>query len=585
MGKKIVNITLFVAVLAAAIGITLYTGQGKFGVMVYNFVFLGVMAILYLAGMIGGMFRMNNLTEAFQNGADELRSVFKRNKKEQTSRLNALRGIFANKFLDEKMDLFIENMEIQENGIGDLKDYINEEEIELHVHKRLLEMVPDILTSLGILGTFVGLVWGLKNFDPGNYEAMTNSVSALVEGIKVAFMTSIYGIAFSIIYTYGVKSEYNSMTEMFQKFINEFHIYVMPSAENETRNLLISGQKTQTTAMEMMAEHVAAQMVEGFAKVITPTFVKMNESLDSIVSTITKTQTEAVKELLDIFMKEMNHSFGNQFGEFRNMLEALKKNQAENMHYTNALYQTLSSQMGDSYAKQDAMMRRSITEMDAMVKQMLTESGEMVTQVLDKNDALMNLQTKHSAELLQKFTEEQTACMESVSSVMEQAQSIQKQQQEEYRRLCEYLKEAEESSANFWSACNQTMQKYVEAAAKGMEKVSNANQAGTDALKENAEIMQEFNRRLRDFTEYQNHSLMVMDQLGGLLKDGFAAGSYSGTLGARAESKNGSKEALMHLEEVLGEQAERQEKLLEEMTVLLREILKGEKKSKFSLFK
>ena len=38
MGKKIVNITLFVAVLAAAIGITLYTGQGKFGVMVYNFV-------------------------------------------------------------------------------------------------------------------------------------------------------------------------------------------------------------------------------------------------------------------------------------------------------------------------------------------------------------------------------------------------------------------------------------------------------------------------------------------------------------------------------------------------------------------
>ncbi len=26
-------------------------------------------------------------------------------------------------------------------------------------------MVPDIFTSLGILGTFVGLVWGLKNLN------------------------------------------------------------------------------------------------------------------------------------------------------------------------------------------------------------------------------------------------------------------------------------------------------------------------------------------------------------------------------------------------------------------------------------
>ena len=64
-----------------------------------------------------------------------------------------------------------------------------------HIHKRLLEMVPDIFTSLGILGTFVGLVWGLKNFEPSNYEAMTTSVASLVDGIKVAFLTSIYGIS------------------------------------------------------------------------------------------------------------------------------------------------------------------------------------------------------------------------------------------------------------------------------------------------------------------------------------------------------------------------------------------------------
>ena len=65
----------------------------------------------------------------------------------------------------------------------------------------------DIFTSLGILGTFVGLVWGLKNFEPSSYETMTNSVASLVEGIKVAFLTSIYGIALAIVYTSGMKSD------------------------------------------------------------------------------------------------------------------------------------------------------------------------------------------------------------------------------------------------------------------------------------------------------------------------------------------------------------------------------------------
>ena len=56
------------------------------------------------------------------------------------------------------MDSFVDAMEKNQEGIGDVEDYINEDEIDLHVHKKILEMAPDIFTSLGILGTFIGLV-------------------------------------------------------------------------------------------------------------------------------------------------------------------------------------------------------------------------------------------------------------------------------------------------------------------------------------------------------------------------------------------------------------------------------------------
>ena len=103
-------------------------------------------------------------------------------------------------------------------------------------------MAPDIFTSLGILGTFIGLVWGLKSFEPSSYETMTTSVSALVDGIKVAFLTSIYGIAFALIYSSGMKSVYSGMDAKLQGFLERFHLYVLPAAESESRNLMLASQ-------------------------------------------------------------------------------------------------------------------------------------------------------------------------------------------------------------------------------------------------------------------------------------------------------------------------------------------------------
>jgi len=50
---------------------------------------------------------------------------------------------------------------------------------------------PALLTTLGILGTFLGVAIGLIDFDAARVEA---SIPALLEGLKLAFVTSIVGI-------------------------------------------------------------------------------------------------------------------------------------------------------------------------------------------------------------------------------------------------------------------------------------------------------------------------------------------------------------------------------------------------------
>ena len=544
MGKKVVNVFLFLTVVAAAVGMTIYTGKGAASVMVYNFVFFGVMVLIYLSGMIGGMFKMNHLSEALRHGTEEVSSIFKAPGKAKAEDLSVLNEIFGEAYLDKKIDTFRGSIDKSQEGIGDVEDFINEEEIDLHIHKRLLEMVPDILTSLGILGTFVGLVWGLKNFNPNDYAAMTSSVASLVDGIKVAFLTSIYGIALSIVYTYGMKSEYSSLTENLQGFLDRFHAYVMPTAENESRNLLVSSQKIQTEAMNKMAEQFSVQMADSFEKVITPTFRKMNDSLDMLVTSVTRCQQDAVKEILDGFMKEMHGSFQLQFRDFNEALNQLKKAQKENADYTATLYQTMSTQLSDNYLQQERVMKDAMTE-------------------------LGNLQNRY---------------LTTANRIVQDNQNIQKMQQQDYQHVTEYLKEAEQSAAKFWVACNQTMKRYVEAAAAGMENAGQSSQASAEVLKANRQLIQDFDTKMQEFSQYQKLSYQTMEQVRRLLADVSLSGKDLQLHSGRMDSVS-QKASVDKIQKLLEEQGEAQKELLEDISRNIRELSKAAQKGKFSLFK
>lgn len=550
MSKKVLNLLAFLAVLAGCIAMTVFTGKGSVSTMIYNFAFLAIMTVLYLAGMLGGMFRVEGIGQALHRGKEELTGIFKTPGKVKNESLVYLKGIFDHKYLDGRLDDFVDGMNQAKEGIGEIEDYINEDDIDLHVHKRILEMIPDIFTSLGILGTFIGLVWGLKNFEPSSYETMTNSVSSLVAGIKVAFLTSIYGIAFAIIYTSGMKSVFSDMNEKLQAFLEKFHIYVLPTAENESRNLMVASQKLQVKAMKQMAEQLSAEMAQSFEKAINPTFQKMNESLDVLTESVTSCQQDVMQEILRSFLREMNGSFKMQFKDFNDALAQLKKAQKENTEYTTNLYHTMSDQLNSSYERQSETM-----------KDMVNELG--------------NAQGRY---------------MSTASRIAQDNQEIQKMQQQDYQRVADYLKEAEKTSAKFWVACNQTMQRYVETASQGMEKVSAASQTGTDVLKANRQVMEELEKKLADFASCQDKTLQTMEEVRRLLTD-ISVTKENGNISLTGGQQNlnasrmADRQSMDRLYALMKEQGEKQEALLEEMNRNLRELSKTPQKGKFGLFR
>lgn len=66
-------------------------------------------------------------------------------------------------------------------------------------HPRFTANAPTLLTSLGIFGTFVGIVIGLVDFDPNQID---KSISDLLEGLKTAFASSIAGLGSGLFFRF-----------------------------------------------------------------------------------------------------------------------------------------------------------------------------------------------------------------------------------------------------------------------------------------------------------------------------------------------------------------------------------------------
>jgi len=74
--------------------------------------------------------------------------------------------------------------------------------------RHILEGMPQVFTTLGILGTFAGISIGLWQFDSNNISA---SIPALLDGLKTAFIASMIGVFLNIIFSKVIEARLDEL--------------------------------------------------------------------------------------------------------------------------------------------------------------------------------------------------------------------------------------------------------------------------------------------------------------------------------------------------------------------------------------
>lgn len=181
-------------------------------------------------------------------------------------------------------------------GVCDIEEYINEDLVDRIGKNFYNSNMPGTLTGLGILGTFLGLSMGLASFSGEDILTISDSMGPLLEGMKVAFHTSVYGIFLSLVFSFIYKAMMADAYTALENFQNVFRQFAMPAVATEEENLsaMIIYQANMSKLMKQMLE-----LLKGEAK----------------------EQNKGVERIVDRFMDRMTETMGEDFRKLGSTLK------------------------------------------------------------------------------------------------------------------------------------------------------------------------------------------------------------------------------------------------------------------------
>lgn len=297
---------------------------------------------------------------------------------------------------------------------------------------RLIAAVPGFLTAVGVIGTFVGLQLGMSGMDmSGDVVLMKEGIKTVIDGAKIAFMTSIWGVTLSVIFNFIEKLlEQNVRTKIsnLQTKIDE----IFPRLSPESQLQVIANNSAESReSLQGLAEQIGIKMQEsmltatrGISEALEKTLNEiMAPAINKLVDETSEGNQKALEDLLTKFMD----GFGAQGNQQRAAMEGASEKVNESIAGMNATMETFIKKIEASQQASGEREKELIASISLQVSQLVDQSNEqgmkmtelMGSQLGSLNSAFEESQTqasKREQELASNISEQIKSLTEGISA-------------------------------------------------------------------------------------------------------------------------------------------------------------------------
>lgn len=373
--------------------------------------------------------------------------------------------------------------------------------------------LPGIMTGLGIIGTFTGLIIGLGNFDvsidPGQAQTQLRT---LINTVGHAFIVSAIAITLAMVFTWIEKSLVTACYRLSEELRQGIDSLFDTGSDVEYLERLVAAAESSAQEMRQLKETLAEQLVRAFAeqtqrqidagarnserisadlgRVLAENLSQPITDIAYAVNTVGARQDEVVtrmiSEVVGGFSRQMENLFAGQMRELHEVL--INTNSA--MRETVAQFSRMAGHMDATAKNAVETMSSRIEATVALVEERQSEMQVQARGNAEQLSALMAKTQADSAEMLAQLLVKLGFEVTSVVGALQaQAQSSADSQQAQVAHLSETVSESVRGMSGQTErlvatsiATNQKLQESIEALGRVTEDSIRGMNEGADKL-------------------------------------------------------------------------------------------------------
>ena len=279
---------------------------------------------------------------------------------------------------------------------GEVSRYLNDDTIIFPRISTVYQSIPNILTGSGILGTFIGLAFGVHSASSGmaqgNASDLVASLQGLLGGASLAFTTSIVGLFFSLLFLFIERRRLRSLHVALDRWVLELETRLLRITPEGLLFESVSQQAAAVQELKAFNTELVFSIQQALEERIANRLSPHLERLVGIMEQLREQQatdtgrflSDAVDKLGAVLTKQT----GSQFDDLAATVEQLNRTLEESSKY----FKSTVGGVGDKFAQ--GIVQASTTAVDHF-------SGTLET--LNNAAMALNDSTRQSAQTLEEM--------------------------------------------------------------------------------------------------------------------------------------------------------------------------------------
>ena len=414
--------------------------------------------------------------------------------------------------LKEEWDSFAESV-FFENDVAfqtvDAELFFNDSTLlKERMNKRLLDYIPQLLLAIGIFGTFFGLVLGLSGLDlsAGDNTQLNN----LINGTKISFLTSLYGMYFSIAISSLMNFHIGDYEENILKIKNNLNrVFKQALAEKSLIKIEKELGMIKSVIGEIRGINKGMSVAIGQELIsVIQSYNETNEKYMAAVTKIVKTNLSGLAESVSsLFEEKMQRIFSE---EFVSKFENLNRNTLE--------IATNNNRNIEEYKNEIAKISNSISITNETLTSFCNGALKNYETVVEKYDERFNSILNLIDNSKQNYQEFLTLLKES-SNVLKVSNKYISKTDDTFKLINKFL-EQENSLVSFWeqnkeivSNLNQNLENFFDKYQNGLNNlnISSSNHL-EEVQKSVVKVQAELTNNMNEFSVKYGNNLISLNE-------------------------------------------------------------------------